>query len=113
MDYYIHSTLFVAPIFDDILTIGKYYTLILFVSYRDVWRRMLALELTTQVVAESKSIIPNIPNNEIEKTSRISATTEEIARQIESLNDSLTRQLERLCHVLRELKDEQMCRRHE
>ena len=53
-----------------------------------------------------------MPDYKIENTSGISVTSGKVAHQNDAVMDPLTRQLERVCDLIGELKDEQSSRRH-
>ena len=53
-----------------------------------------------------------LSDHPIEKTSSNSVTSEEVAGQIKAVSDPLTRQLERLCKLMRKLENEQLQRDH-
>ena len=50
--------------------------------------------------------------HEVENSSSNYVNSEEVACQIKAVTDHLSRQLERLCELLRELTEEQSGRRH-
>ena len=66
---------------------------------------------------ESGSWIENTPgrtsDHEIETSTSVSVTPEEVARQIRAVTDPFSQQLAHLCELMRELKNEQANRRHE
>ena len=66
---------------------------------------------------ETESWIEHTPrrmsDHEIETSSSVFVTSEEVARQIKAVTDPLSQQVAHLCELLRELRNEQVNRRHE
>ena len=58
---------------------------------------------------ETESLIENASS----KMSSVCVTSEEVAWQIKAVTDPLTQKLAHLCILMRELKNEQINRRHE
>ena len=65
---------------------------------------------------ETESLIENIPrmmsDHEIEASASVSVTSGEVARQIKAVTDPLSQQLAHLCELMREIRNEQVNRRH-
>ena len=66
---------------------------------------------------ETESLIEITPrrmsDHEVETSSSVSVTSEEVARQIKVVTDPLTQQSAHLCELLLELRNEQAQRHHE
>ena len=52
-------------------------------------------------------------DHELETSPSVSVTSEEVARQIKAVTNPLSQQLAYLCEIMRELRNEQVNRRHE
>ena len=66
---------------------------------------------------ETESLIDNtrrrMSDHKLDTSRSVSITSEEVARQIKAVTDPLLQQLAHICELMRELKNEQLNRRHE
>ena len=64
------------------------------------------MERSTETRSLTTSTAGRISGQEVENSPSVSVTSEEFARQIMVITDTLTQRLAHLCKFMRELKDE-------